>query len=118
MVTMTLESEENRRLPAVMDSKQAAQYLGVSYGRLRNLLWRGHGPKSFSYGKRDRRFRVSDLDDFINKKVIANNPEKSAPPVKRPRGRPRKGVTQIVVMIALGIFAVAIALVKFLIGHH
>jgi len=75
-----------------MDSKQAAEYLGVSYGRFRNLLWLGLGPKSFSYGKRDRRFRVTDLDDFINRKVAANNPELSAPPVKRPRGRPRKGV--------------------------
>jgi len=117
MTTMS-ENPENRRLPAVMDSRQAAEYLGVSYGRFRNLLWLGLGPKSFSYGKRDRRFRVADLDDFINRKVAANNPELSAPSVKRPRGRPRKGVALAFETMALLLVAsVVLGVLLWWLGH-
>ncbi|MBB2164637.1 helix-turn-helix domain-containing protein [Gluconacetobacter sp. 1b LMG 1731] len=102
---MASKEEHSRRLPAVMDSKQAAEYLGLSYGRLRNLLWLGLGPKSFSFGKRDRRFRVSDLDAFIAAKVGDVAP---ATAVKRSPGRPRKGRTSIAAVIAVSVLAVAL----------
>ncbi|MFT8420088.1 MAG: helix-turn-helix domain-containing protein [Gluconacetobacter sp.] len=89
----------NKRLPAVMDTKEAAEYMGISYGRLRNLIWMGLGPRSFSYGKRDRRFRVSDIDDYIAAKVG------DVPVVARPRGRPRKGATFIATFFMLGAVA-------------
>lgn len=118
MMTMKPESPEKRRLPAVMDSKQAAEYLGVSYGRFRNLLWLGLGPRSFSYGKRDRRFRVTDLDDFISQKVMENNPELAPPPVKRPRGRPRKGLALAFETVALLLVAsAALGLLLWWLGH-
>ncbi|MBB2158343.1 helix-turn-helix domain-containing protein [Gluconacetobacter diazotrophicus] len=102
---MTSKEEQSRHLPAVMDSKQAAEYLGVSYGRLRNLLWLGLGPKSFSFGKRDRRFRVSDLDAFIAAKVGDRAPGgmPPTPTVKRGPGRPRKGRTSFAVIMAVGV---------------
>ena len=87
-------------LPAVMDTRQAAQYLGVSYGRLRNLLWLGKGPKSFNYGKRDRRFRVSDLDAFIAVKVGEMGT------VERRSGRARRGRTDIYGIISIAILAI------------
>ncbi|MBB2154788.1 helix-turn-helix domain-containing protein [Gluconacetobacter diazotrophicus] len=114
---MTSKDEQSRRLPAVMDSKQAAEYLGVSYGRLRNLIWLGLGPKSFSFGKRDRRFRVSDLDAFIAAKV---GDVPAEPVVKRRPGRPRKGRTDFVVIMAVGVAAVAIGVVWLIVaafGH-
>lgn len=110
---MTSKDEQSRRLPAVMDSRQAAEYLGVSYGRLRNLLWLGLGPRSFSFGKRDRRFRVSDLDAFIAAKVGDVAP---AAVVKRGPGRPRKGHTSIAAVITVGVLAVAIAVAWIAIG--
>lgn len=110
---MASKEEQSRRLPAVMDSKQAAEYLGVSYGRLRNLLWLGLGPKSFSFGKRDRRFRVSDLDAFIAAKV---GDVPAEPVVKRGPGRPRKGRTSIAAVIAVSVLAVAIAVAWVMIG--
>ncbi|GBQ31290.1 hypothetical protein AA12717_3714 [Gluconacetobacter sacchari DSM 12717] len=102
---MASKEEQSRRLPAVMDSKQAAEYLGVSYGRLRNLLWLGLGPKSFSFGKRDRRFRVSDLDAFIAAKVGDVAPTTA---IKRGPGRPRKGRTSVAAVIAVSVLAVTI----------
>ncbi|MFS3136170.1 helix-turn-helix transcriptional regulator [Gluconacetobacter sacchari] len=110
---MASKEEQSRRLPAVMDSKQAAEYLGVSYGRLRNLLWLGLGPKSFSFGKRDRRFRVSDLDAFIAAKVGDVAP---AAVVQRGPGRPRKGRTSIAAVIAVSVLAVAIMVAWIVIG--
>lgn len=73
--------------PAVLNYESAAAYLGISPGRLRNLMWLGIGPRKISYGKRDVRFRVQDLNEFIASKVqqFPNNEG-----IKRPRGRPRK----------------------------
>ncbi|MCX2563701.1 helix-turn-helix transcriptional regulator [Acetobacter thailandicus] len=73
--------------PAVLNYESAAAYLGISPGRLRNLMWLGIGPKKISYGKRDVRFRVQDLNEFIASKAeqFPNNEG-----IKRPRGRPRK----------------------------
>ncbi|ACI50266.1 helix-turn-helix domain-containing protein [Gluconacetobacter sp. 1b LMG 1731] len=108
---MTSKEDESRRLPAVMDYKQAAEYLGVSHGRLRNLMWLGCGPKSFSFGKRDRRFRVSDLDAFIGAKVGDVAP---ATVIKRGPGRPRKGRTCFGAMLAVGLLSIAIAALSLL----
>ncbi|MFT8717904.1 helix-turn-helix transcriptional regulator [Acetobacter sp.] len=73
--------------PAVLKYDQAATYLGISPGRLRNLMWLGIGPRKISYGKRDVRFRVQDLNEFIESKVQQFPDNKG---IKRPRGRPRK----------------------------
>lgn len=83
------DDEPNIR-PAVLNVPDAARFLGISEGRLRNLLWMRSGPKSFSYGKRDRRFRVEDLQVYINEKAGVRPPETPALPIKRGRGRPRK----------------------------
>ena len=86
---MTDIEGHQERLPAVMNYEQAGRYLGISAGRLRNLRWLGMGPPSISYGKRDVRFRVVDLDSWLARK--AGQPSVMVPARKRLNPRPRKG---------------------------
>ncbi|WP_052512645.1 helix-turn-helix domain-containing protein [Acidomonas methanolica] len=107
--------------------KDAATYLGLSYGTFRNLLSQGRGPAaSVTYGKRDRSFTIAQLDAYIATRTIQSQPTMlEAEKVKRRRGRPRKTEAEkhkhlthwVAIMIALyiaylfwiyGIFNVAI----------
>lgn len=53
-----------------LDERQAAKYLGVSYGTLR--LWRadGRAPRHFRAGKLVR-YRRADLDNWIEARLSA-----------------------------------------------
>ncbi len=75
--------------PAVMNYAQAAAYLGLpTAGALRTMVYRRRGPPSVSYGIRDRRFRVVDLDRWLAGKAAAAVP--AEPPPRRRPGRPTK----------------------------
>jgi predicted DNA-binding transcriptional regulator AlpA len=75
--------------PAVMNYATAAAYLGLpSANALRQMVCRGNAPPSFQFGKRDRRFRVVDIDAWLNAKVGII--ELAPPPTPRRRGRPTK----------------------------
>lgn len=88
--------------PAVLTYPQAAEYLGISQGRLRNLKWMRQGPRSVTYGKRDIRFRISDLDEWLDLKAgVTSSPE---PARKRPK-RPRRGVAPLGVFFVLILIA-------------
>lgn len=84
--------------PALLSYSQAAHYLGLpSAGALRMLVYRGQAPRSFTLGKRDRRFRVADIDAWLQAKAAGSERREAieqakaaaeAPP--RRRGRPTK----------------------------
>ena len=72
--------------PAVLTYPQASEYLGISTGRLRNLKWLGLAPRSVTYGKRDIRFRLADLDEWLAMKAgVMPTPEPARKRPKRPR---------------------------------
>lgn len=77
--------------PKVLRYAAAAAYLGISHGRLRNLVSMGIGPDSVTYGKRDRSFPIAALDAFIEQRMVRSRPARVEPvKVKRRPGRPRK----------------------------
>lgn len=47
--------------------RQAAEYLGISESKLRELVTAGKGPKYTPYGSR-KVFYKDDLDDFRNRR--------------------------------------------------
>jgi len=99
--------------PAVLTYPQTAQYLGISEGRLRNLKWMKIGPRSVTYGKRDIRFRISDLDEWLDLKAGVTPPPE--PARKRPkRPRYRSGVILLDILVALGVTLVGILVGRFL----
>jgi len=91
--------------PAVLNCEDAARYLGISPGRLRNRKWMGIAPKSISYGRRDVRFRVTDLDAWLDEKAgVVPPPE---PARKRPK-RPRRSAAVWLVPALLGLIGLII----------
>jgi len=99
--------------PAVLTYPQAAQYLGISEGRLRNLKWMKIGPRSVTYGKRDIRFRISDLDEWLDLKAGVTPPPE---PARKRAKRPRRGIILLDIFVALGIIATALLVLRFLTG--
>lgn len=100
------------RLPAVLGYEDAARYLGVSSGRLRNLKWLGMAPPHISYGKRDVRFRVIDLDEWLSQKANKYEPQKTVEPVrKRSRPRLRRGITDLFYVLAVLTIITAILMI-------
>jgi predicted DNA-binding transcriptional regulator AlpA len=76
--------------PAVLNYAAAAAYLGLpSANALRQMVCRGQAPPSIKFGKRARRFRVVDIDEWLAAKAEANQEQKPPPPPRR-RGRPTK----------------------------
>lgn len=81
---------------AVMTYVQASAYLGLpSVGALRNMVYRRSAPPSIAFGKRDRRFRVVDMEAWLFAKAKASGAQESvdqgsAPCPPRRRGRPTK----------------------------
>ena len=78
--------------PAVLSYAQAAHYLGLpSVGALRNMVYRRAAPPSIAFGKRDRRFRRSDVDAWLDAKARAVPTVEAAVVIApRRRGRPTK----------------------------
>ena len=48
-----------------LGEQDAAEYLGISYSKLRALRYMGIGPVAIAIG-RNIRYLISDLDDFLN----------------------------------------------------
>ena len=98
--------------PAVLTYVQAAEYLGISPGRLRNLKWMGRGPRSVTYGTRDVRFRIADLDAWLDQKAgIQPVPQPARKRAPRPR---RRGVGTLAILMLLGGMALLAMLIKFI----
>ena len=74
------------RFPGALTYVQAAAYLSIAPGTLRNLVSEERGPISVKIG-RSRRFRPADLEAFLASKVVGL----PAPALKQTRpGRPTK----------------------------
>jgi len=63
-----------------LNTKQAAEYLGLKYGTLHGWRFNGTGPKYIKMGGAVR-YRIDDLEDFANR----NRPTLS-PPYPRKQG--------------------------------
>lgn len=59
--------------PKVLRYRDAAIYMGISHGRLRNLVSEGRGPASVTYGKRDRAFPIAALNGLSTSGQLAIN---------------------------------------------
>jgi hypothetical protein len=92
-------------LPVVLSYKDAASYLGLSsVGALRNMVYRGIAPVSIAYGRRDRRFRVADLDAWIDARPTISLVRTCIAPANAPtkrRGRPTK--TEVIARSRIGL---------------
>jgi hypothetical protein len=91
-MTTLLTRQATTLPPAVLNYAAAAGYLGLpSANALRQMVCRKQAPPSFRFGKRDRRFRVVDIDDWLAAKIGFK--DETAPPEQPPprrRGRPAK----------------------------
>ncbi|MAM72036.1 MAG: DNA-binding protein [Gammaproteobacteria bacterium] len=56
----------------LLDTKQAAKYLGVSAAFLERDRWAGAKIPFVKIGTRSIRYRLSDLDEYIESKVRTN----------------------------------------------
>lgn len=97
----------------VMTSREAAEYLRISYDGFRTMRSRGQGPSVFIALGRRLRFRKQDLDAFLTSRVqcdarvsdlghgkgVSAGSDQNAT-AKRKRGRPRS-TGQIVLMPVL-----------------
>ncbi len=75
--------------PAALRYPEAADYIGISTGTLRNWVSEGKGPISVVLGKRGRRFRISDLDAFLSSHLVSRDSVTDQLQPRR-RGRPAK----------------------------
>jgi hypothetical protein len=79
--------------PAVLNYTAAAAYLGLpSANALRQMVCRKQAPPSFQFGKRDRRFRVIDINAWLAAKASTAQSQQPQTPPRR-RGRPTKAET-------------------------
>ncbi len=74
-----------QKVRAVLTYREAATYLGLTYGSMRNLISEGKGPRSVSYFGRDRRFAIADLDEFISLRTNNRNRLRDKSPYRRPQ---------------------------------
>jgi excisionase family DNA binding protein len=81
MRTSISQSNDQERPPssdALLDSKQAAEYLNVAVKTLQNLRWKGGGPRFIKLGERLVRYRKSDLDQFVETNLRQSTSEGAA----------------------------------------
>ncbi len=64
----------NTKSSTYMNTKQAAEYLGLKYGTLHGWRFQGTGPKYVKMGGAVR-YRIEDLDDFAS----SNMPDLTPP---------------------------------------
>lgn len=55
-----------RTLPRVVTETEAAEILGVAKRTLQDWRFRGRGPRFLSYSSRAVRYRVADLEAFMD----------------------------------------------------
>lgn len=65
--------------------REAAKYLGLSFSTLAHMVCRGEGPRFHVYGNRAR-YRRSDLDSWVQSKVVQPLPEALQEFSRRRRG--------------------------------
>ncbi|QWV97472.1 helix-turn-helix domain-containing protein [Geomonas nitrogeniifigens] len=72
---------QRQELPAVlsptMRTEEAAKYLNVRPATLEQWRWNGRGPSFVKIG-RSVRYRLTDLDDFLNSRVFRSTTEAQA----------------------------------------
>ncbi len=100
-------------LPDALTHPQAVEYLGISEGGVRNFKWMKIGPRSVTYGRRDIRFRISDLDEWLDLKAGVTPPPE---PARKCAKRSRRGIILLDIFVALGIIATALLVLRFLAG--
>lgn len=61
---------EKTYYPPLLTEKEAAPILGVNVKTLQNWRWRGIGPSYIKASAKHVRYRLSDLNDFLNSKTI------------------------------------------------
>lgn len=54
---------------------QAAEYLGVRVSMLQRWRMTGEGPKYVNLASKYKRYRKSDLDDYIDSKIVSSTSE-------------------------------------------
>lgn len=106
-VRTDVDHRKNGSACEVMTSREAAEYLRISYDGFRTMRSRGQGPAVFIAIGRRLRFRKQDLDAFLASHVQRNTSvpdidnsaaaDQHGLAVRRKRGRPR-ATGQIVVM--------------------
>lgn len=55
----------------LLDTRAAARYLGIAHGTLQNARSRGDGPAYVRVGRRSIRYRVCDLELYIQARISA-----------------------------------------------
>lgn len=68
-MTTTMTAPETATAPALLKRKDAAAWLGITTSALAQLAYRGTGPKYVIIGTRTVRYRMSDLEDYVNANV-------------------------------------------------
>ena len=61
----------------ILDTDQAAQYLGLAKSTVEKMRVYGGGPR-FLKLNRSVRYRSEDLDDWIRSRIVSNTSERSA----------------------------------------
>jgi excisionase family DNA binding protein len=66
----TLEQKQDKQINGLMNTREAASYLGVCYRTLQKLIY----DRRISFIKIDSsyRFKIEDLDDFIEQNRIGS----------------------------------------------
>jgi|GEM_PF-3632814 len=109
-----MDRPDERTSLTVMTSREAAEYLRISYDGFRTMRSRGDGPAVFISLGRRLRFRKQDLDAFLASRIqcdarvvdlghgkgVSAGSDQNPVATKRKRGRPRS-TGQIVLMPVL-----------------
>ncbi|NHN86887.1 helix-turn-helix domain-containing protein [Acetobacter fallax] len=109
-----------------MTSREAADYLRISYDAFRTMRSRGQGPTIFIAIGRRLRFRKQDLDAFLASHVQRNTPvpdmdnsaaaDQHGLAVRRKRGRPR--ATGQIEVVTVSVYVRAAALLALIIAVY
>ena len=74
---MTKQSPAASPPPAALTTPEAAAYLSIQPATLEQWRWNGRGPRFVKIG-RSVRYRISDLDEFLNARVFSSTTEAHA----------------------------------------
>lgn len=58
----------------ILNTVEAASYLGLAQGTLEHFRVRGDGPKFMKFG-RSVRYRQADLDDWMESRLVSSKSE-------------------------------------------
>lgn len=59
-------------LAPALDTPQAARYTGLAEKTLEGLRCRGGGPRFVRYSRKAVRYRIADLDEWMNARAVAS----------------------------------------------